>query len=205
MTEGDLPQAIGGPAATSQPKRPISEVLRAFAGEGSESLTLGTIISASGSAVHGFALLLLALPEALPLPLPSASGVLGIPLIVLSAHLALFGQSARLPQRLLDLRIPRKALALVARYLSPALAWLERLSRPRWDALVQDERLIGLVCLCLSLILFLPLPFVNAPPALCLIAIALGMIQRDGLLIAVGTAGGAAIVAALSAGIYLAL
>jgi hypothetical protein len=63
------------------------------------------------------------------------------------------------------------------------------MSRPRWAAFAGQERLIGLVCAYLSLILLLPLPFVNAPPAICLALIALGLIQRDGVLIALGLAG----------------
>jgi hypothetical protein len=60
------------------------------------------------------------------------------------------------------------------------------------------ERVIGLVCLYLAILLLLPIPFVNFPPALCLVLIALGMVQRDGLLAAIGL--GATAVMTLSLG-----
>ena len=84
----------------------------------------------------------------------------------------------------------------VSRYVAPALGWFEGWSRRRWPALVQRERLAGLVCLYLSLILFLPIPFLNTPPALCLAAIALGLIQRDGAIIAGGMVGTVLVTAA---------
>jgi hypothetical protein len=62
------------------------------------------------------------------------------------------------------------------------------------------ERLAGVFSLFLSVILLLPIPLFNTPPALCLCAIALGLIQRDGLLIGVGM-GGTVLTAAALAGI----
>jgi hypothetical protein len=85
----------------------------------------------------------------------------------------------------------------VSRVLVPILAHLERLSRPRWQELVRRERLIGAVALYLSVILFLPIPFINAPAAICLVAIGLGMVQRDGMLIAGGFIGAGLTTAAL--------
>jgi hypothetical protein len=77
------------------------------------------------------------------------------------------------------------------------LDWLEHVSRPRWDIFVREERLTGLLCLYLSFILFLPVPLMNAPPAISLAAVALGIIHRDGILIAIGWLGAAIISTAL--------
>lgn len=139
------------------------------------------------------ALLVFVLPEVPPLPLPSASTVLGIPLIIISAHLALFGEGKLLPGRLETVAVPRAVLQAAARYLAPAFRWIERFSRPRLPWLVRRERLIGLLCLYLSLILILPIPLFNAPPAACLAAVALGMIQRDGVLVMLGGLGALAV------------
>jgi hypothetical protein len=166
-----------------------SEVLESLAAGNEEKIPLGGIAAAAGSRVHGLALLIVVLPEVPPIPFPSASLILAIPLVIISAHLALFGEARLLPARLRSLSVPRSVVVAAARYLAPVLRWVERASRPRWRRLAGQERLIGLVCLYLSIILLLPLPLVNAPPAMCLAAIALGMIQRDGLLIAAGIAG----------------
>jgi hypothetical protein len=50
----------------------------------------------------------------------------------------------------------------------------------------------------------LPLPFVNAPPAICMALLALGLIQRDGVIVTLGLAGAAAVTAALAWIVFLA-
>jgi hypothetical protein len=180
------------------PAHPASEVLRQLAGGSGDTISFAEIADKAGPRVHGLALLLLVLPETLPLPLPSASLILAIPLMLISLHLALFGEGSRWPRRLETVRVSRAATATVARYVAPVLAWFETISHPRMLMLARRERLIGMVCLYLSLILFLPLPLVNAPPGICLALIALGLIQHDGLLIGAGLAGTIALTIALA-------
>lgn len=185
-------------AAPPDPEvEPASSVLRRLAEGGGDSISFAEILEYAGPRVHGLALLLLVLPETVPLPLPSASTILAIPLCLISLHLVIYGEGGRWPQRLQTLRVSRAATAVVARYLVPVLAWLEAFSRPRLTILAHRQRLLGLVCFYLSLILLLPLPFLNAPPAICLALIALGLIQQDGLLIAAGIAGTIGITIAL--------
>ena len=120
-----------------------------------------------------------------------------MPLIIISVHLALFGEGTLLPARLQSVTVPRGVLAAAARYLAPAFRWVERASRPRLLWLVRRERLIGLVCLYLSVVLILPIPLLNAPPAASLGAVALGMIQRDGALVVLGILGAIAVTGVL--------
>jgi len=174
-----------------------SAILRSLAARPESHVPFGDVVAVAGSRVHGIALLLFVLPETVPLPLPSASGILGVPLLLISAHLAIFGEAAKLPQRILAIRIPRSIFATIAKYVGPVLDWLERVSRPRWNFFVREERLTGVLCLYLSLILFLPLPLMNAPPAIALAAVALGIIHRDGILIAAGWLGAVIISAVL--------
>lgn len=186
-------------AAQSPPEEdhPASVVLRRLSDGGTPSVSFGEVAAAAGSRVHGFALLFFVLPETLPLPVPSASTILGLPLILVSAHLAIFGEGSRWPARLEQLHIPRSFIANITRYVAPVLERFEGMSRHRWAALVRQERLLGLLCLYLSIILILPLPFINLPPAACIAAIALGLIQRDGRFIALGIVGTAVLTAAL--------
>lgn len=172
---------------------PASKLLLDLASSQSGSVTLGTVLTAMGSRAHGLALILLALPDALPLPVPSTSTVLGIPLVIIAAHLVLFGEGSRLPARAEAIAISPAVLRAMARYAAPVLQVLEKLSRPRWPWFVQSDRVLGVLCLFLSILLLLPIPFFNAAPAICLIAIALGMIHRDGIMVASGIAGTAAV------------
>jgi hypothetical protein len=123
------------------------------------------------------------------LPIPSAGAVLGVPLILVAAHLVLFGEHAGIPERVRAIKMPVSALRAVVRYLGPVLDFLENLARPRWLVLARSERVAGAVCLYLALLLFLPIPFLNFPQALCLAAIALGMVTRDGIFVAAGFTG----------------
>lgn len=182
-------QKLAGAGLAADDGDSASAILRSLAARPESHIPFGEVVAVAGSRVHGIAILLFVLPETVPLPLPSASGILGVPLLLISAHLAIFGEAARLPQRILDIKIPRSIFAAIAKYVAPVLQWLERVSRPRWDLFVREERLTGLLCFYLSLILFLPLPLMNAPPAISLAAVALGIIHRDGILIAIGWVG----------------
>jgi hypothetical protein len=163
----------------------------------SGQVSLGTLLKAMGSRAHGLTLVLLALPDALPLPIPSTSTVLGIPLVIIAAHLLLYGEGSRLPRRVEAISVSPAVIRALVRYAVPVLELFEKVSRPRWPALVQNDRAVGVLCLYLAVLLLLPVPLFNAAPALCLIAIALGMIHRDGVMVSVGITGTAAVTIAL--------
>ena len=61
------------------------------------------------------------------------------------------------------------------------------------------ERLVGLVCLLLSLILLLPIPFFNTPPAIAMALLSWGLIRRDGAFVLVGLMAAATVVLLLVA------
>jgi hypothetical protein len=182
--------------ATQDPE-PFSAALRALPGlaaSADEGPRLKDMLDRLGSRAHGTAILLLALPDSLPLPVPSIGAVLGVPLIVVSAHLAVFGERGTLPRRALDLRLPLPAARLISERIAPVLARVERWSRPRLPAIAGKERPAGVACLLLSLLLFLPIPLVNMPLALGLVILAWGLVQRDGIVVGIGLAYAAALV-----------
>ena len=190
MTTPSLTSAEGHPP-------PLSRVVGGLPTNG--PLTLADLLASFGARAHGGAILLLALPDALPLPVPSVSAILGLPLVLVSAHLAIAGESGVLPRRLGTLQIPRTVIAALVARLPPTLARMERLSRGRWRRLAGREHVLGAICLYLSVLLLAPLPFFNTPPALCLALIAWGMVQKDGAFVVAGLAGAALLTAALGA------
>jgi hypothetical protein len=159
--------------------------LRAQSGE---AVSLGDALDYSGARIHGAAILLMSLPESIPLPIPSVGAILGIPLIITSAHLTVFGEGSNLPDRARRIRIPPRMIALMARLLTGPLARAERLSHTRLAAFSRRERLIGAVCTLMSVLLLLPVPLMNVPPAIVLVCLSWGLLQRDGLFIAIGIA-----------------
>jgi hypothetical protein len=58
---------------------------------------------------------------------------------------------------------------------------LEILARPPF------EYLIGGICLLMSIILFLPIPMGNSPPAVAICVFALAVLERDGIWVLIGT------------------
>lgn len=153
------------------------------------AVSLGDAMKQGGSRAHGLGLLLFAVPETIPLPVPSLSTVLAIPLVLISGHLILFGEGGGIPKKIRAWSIPASIADKLAKYVAPVFEKLEHVSHHRWEALAGAERLLGVVCLILSVILILPIPFGNLAPAVCLAAIAFGMLQRDGVVVALGLAG----------------
>ena len=73
------------------------------------------------------------------------------------------------------------------------LCKLERLTKPRWLGVtgLVSERWLGAFCLLLALVLVLPIPLGNLPPAVAVALVALGLIEKDGIFVALGLVVGA--------------
>jgi hypothetical protein len=182
------------------PMQPTSTILESLADDKAEQVTLGDVLSKTGSRAHGLGLFVFVLPETLPLPTPSLSTFLAIPLVLISAHLTVFGEGSGIPDWVQRRAIRASIVRKIAQYVVPVVAWIEQLSRPRLLALVERERLLGVVCLLLSIVLALPIPLANFLPAVCLAAIAFGMLQRDGVIISLGLLGSVGVLISLYLG-----
>jgi len=165
----------------------LSDLLLAMAQDHTRTRwTVAEMLAALRDRALGAMMLLLALPNVLPVP-PGSSAILGAPLLLLSAQLML-GRSPWLPRMIAQRSMARETLAgLVMR----ALPWLrraERLLRPRWVALASPpvEYAVGFVCVLMAWLLFLPIPLGNMLPALSICVLALGVLARDGLWVLAG-------------------
>ena len=130
---------------------------------------------------------LFAIPNLIPLLPPGSSAVFGLPLIVISVQLAIGRKFLWLPDVLARQVLRRSDLKRVFEYILPWLRRLERLLSPRLTFLFGPigDRAVGMVCLTMAAVLFLPIPFVNFVPALAIALFALALLQQDGLLILV--------------------
>lgn len=176
---------------------PLSDLIHALP-EGRD-VSLEEVLETFGSRAHGTALLLLGLPDSIPLPVPSVGLILGLPLALISLHLAVFGDEGRLPARVCRWRLPARVVVLMKTHVTPWLAKVEGVTATRWHALAERRRLVGLVCLVLSIVLVLPIPFMNTPPSLCLVLLAWGIVQRDGVFVMAGLAATVALAVAFAA------
>jgi hypothetical protein len=154
-------------------------MLRRFTEQAEDRIRIAELTCSFGDRTFGALLLIFAIPNLVPLP-PGSSTVLGLPLILVAAQLALGRDSLWLPQAVGNRSLAKRDLQRVVDCALPPLRWTERLLAPRLEALLPD-RLIGAACLILAVILALPIPFGNMPPAFAICAFALGLLQRDGL------------------------
>lgn len=149
-------------------------------------ISIGDLLRALDDRAIAALLLLFALPNAIPMP-PGTSAVLGAPLLFLTAQLAL-SRGPWLPQFIANRSVSRGDFASVVARAAPWLARAEKLLKPRlrWLTCAAGERLIGVVCLLLAIVLVLPIPFGNMLPAAAICLFALGILERDGLWIIAG-------------------
>lgn len=87
-----------------------SAILKELTQHEDKHIPLAEVMKRGGSRAHGLGLLLFALPETLPIPIPSVSLALGIPLVVISGHLILFGEGKGIPRAIRDRSIPASLL-----------------------------------------------------------------------------------------------
>jgi hypothetical protein len=177
---------------------PVSKLLGQILREqGSERLTFSDLAIRLRYRAWGGLLLIFATINVFPLP-PGATTLTAIPLLLLSAQLALGRATPWFPGHL-DRRGLRKdeVKRLVARIGKWELK-LERIFKPRLVQLTgrRAARVIGAVCFCLSLIVALPIPLLHHAPAATIALFGLALIYRDGALV---------IVAAVAAVLSLAL
>jgi hypothetical protein len=190
---------------THHPGRRLSQILADIAAEeGRERVSVADILAAMHGRAFGALMLIFAFPNILPSP-PGLAGVLGLPLIFLSAQMML-GRMPWLPAFIGQRSVTRDAFAGLVDRAAPWLTRAERLLTQRLSRLASGaaERALGAVCLMLSLLLVLPVPFGNMLPSIAISLIGLGVLERDGVWVAAGI-GGAAIAMAVVGGLAYAV
>lgn len=162
-------------------------------GDPADVLTLRMLLAGLGRRAFGMLLFVSVLPAFIPVPVGGAiSGPLAM---LIGAQLLMLRRRPWLPRFVAGHGFPRNALARFDRMISPALARLEHLIRPRLPQ-VLDHRpaaaLTGLLLILLGLLLSLPIPLTNYVFGGLLLLFALALLERDGALMLVAWAGGIA-------------
>ncbi|SHF48420.1 Uncharacterized conserved protein [Ruegeria intermedia] len=168
----------------------ISEHLEAVIADlAGEEVTIVEIIARLGNRAHGLAILLFALPCTLPMPygIPTAFGTA---ILLVSLQLLLWpGRSLWLPRFLGARTIARADLQRMLDKALPLVLRLERLTHPRheWAAGALGRTITAILCAVCGFTMLLPIPFIgNIPPAIAATALAVGLLQRDGLFLMAG-------------------
>jgi len=169
-------------------------------------IAIGDIVAALRDRAYALLVVLLGLPNCLPMP-PPIPLVCGLVLAFVAAQMLMGRAMPWLPQRLLRRSLSQPVLARAVERALPPLIRLERFSRPRLTTLGGQLAIpvLGGLLLILALGLIVAAPFIGQIPlglAVCLVG--LGLVERDGVLIIAGAVVGA-LGLALSAGFAYAL
>jgi hypothetical protein len=153
-----------------------------------DRISLGDLVKALRNRVFGLGILLFALPNVLPMP-PGVPAAMGAVLMLLGAQLAIGNATIWMPRFLARRTVQRDTLRKVADKSVPWIQKFEKFSRPRLDALTNPvaARFVGGVVFILGFVLLMPFPFLgNMPPGLAACVLGLGLVERDGMIVAAG-------------------
>lgn len=154
-----------------------------------ESLCIQDIIGLLKERVFGLSILLFCIPNCLPIPnVAGLSAITGIPIIIIGLEMMAGRTHLWLPAMLGQRRIKGK---MFAKFLTTSIPWMDRIEKflhPRLHLLSgkHAQRALGLMFVILAALMSLPIPFGNFLPGFAMALMAIGLIERDGVMIMLG-------------------
>lgn len=170
--------------------------LESFAvGDPDETLPLGTMFGGLGKRSFGMLVFIAILPSFLPIP--GVGGASGLLVVLLGLQVMVGFSAPWLPGFVARRGPTRRTIGRFRDRISPWLARLEKLSRPRAPALLERRVaniVTGVLLVALGALLCLPIPFTNYLFGVLLLLFALALLERDGYLMAIAWFAGTAAV-----------
>ncbi len=170
-----------GDAHDAPISRIVAEVAARFPGE---RISLGEMSEAFGDRAFGLLILLLLLPSLLP----GMASVFGTPVLILGVQMGLGRRTPKLPAFIARQSIKRADLLRLS---GASSKWLKRVEtfvkpRPGWFTTPAGDKLFGWLTAYVALMLILPGPGTNGPPAFGNLVMALGLVEADNRTLAWG-------------------
>ncbi len=169
--------------------RDLQELLDAAQGRSLSLRELEEILQGRGFALF---ILLLALPFCFPIAIPGLSIPFGVVIMFMGLRIAM-GRKPALPQFILRRHVKYALLEKIVKLGLRLCAKMEKIVRPRMHFLQRWPGMINLIGAGIAsggLLLCLPLPplipFSNTIPAVAILLLTAGMVERDGLLVLFG-------------------
>lgn len=170
----------------------LSQALHAAAGQlTGQTTTLRQVLALLGEQGLLVACAFLTLPFLIPVSIPGVSTVFGIAIILLGVAVTL-NRVPWLPSRVADRQLDATKLRPTLEDGARFVARFDRFIRPRLLTVTGSallNRIHGLSLIFGAVLLIMPfglVPFSNTLPALAILFLALGIIQRDGIFVALG-------------------
>ncbi len=149
-----------------------------------ERITLGELGEGFGDRGFGLLILLLCLPGLLP----GMASVFGVPMLILGVQMGLGFQVPRLPRFIARQSLKRTDVLRLSSGSSKWVTRIERWVRPRPGPFTSPmaDRVVGWLTAYAALMLILPGPGTNGPPAFGTIVMALGVVEHDSKVVGLG-------------------
>ena len=196
----DAPPIVATPDDTGNTagatiSRIVAEVVARCPGE---RITLGDMADAFGDRAFGLLVLLLLLPAMLP----GMASVFGTPVLILGVQMGLGRRVPKLPAFIARQSVKRGDLLRLTTSSSKWLGKIEHFVKPRPGVFTTPlgDKIFGWLTAYVALMLILPGPGTNGPPAFGNIVMALGLVEHDNRTMAWGvglTIGGCAFATAV--------
>jgi hypothetical protein len=188
----DLQRAHDTIRATRPRRLRLDELLRSLgasdgvvaAGPRPENLSVGELVDKAAEGGFGFLVGILTL---IAIPFFGLSTPFGLAIALIGAQMMLGRDTPWLPQRARRRPLRMTMLDRVLGMLARRTRWLARSTRRRWEPAIHPRLIgLGIVILALGLALPLPIPGSNMIFLIPLFIYAVGVLERDGVWIAIG-------------------
>ena len=170
---------------SSRPNERTSALLKKVLDElTDETIRVGSLLYKLRKRSFGGVFLLLATLSLLP----GISIIAGFMIIIPALQMIIGYRAPLLPRFLRERRI---SVAKIRKLGNKAVPWIEKIEhyiKPRWLGLTSPAMLflVGITIMMLAIVITIPLPLSNLAPAITVICLAFGLLERDGLLIFIG-------------------
>jgi len=172
---------IAGNHQNAPISRLIAEVVERCPGE---RITLGEMAEAFGDRAFGLLILMLCLPGLLP----GMASIFGTPMLILGVQMGLGFRQPKLPGFIARQSLKRTDMMRLSSGSSKMLARVERYVRPRPGPFTNNtaDKVVGWLTAYAALMLILPGPGTNGPPAFGTIVMSLGVVENDSKVVGIG-------------------
>lgn len=166
----------------------LSVLLKNLADNAGETVSIKQICDALGDRSFGTFLLFFCLPNLVPLP-PGSSAILGLPLVLIAFQIMAGHSKVWLPNRVANYAFSRETFQNMIGRINPYLARSEKMVKQRYWPLgrLMGDRFFGFFTLILAIVVTIPIPLGNWPPAFALAFLAAAYVKKDGFFLAFGT------------------
>jgi len=149
-----------------------------------ERITVEQLLDPLRRRAFGFLLLLLAIPNFIPVPL-GIGGIMGVLVIALGFEMLIGLEHPWIPGFLRRRTMSREGLLRFLDRIAPMTQRLERICKPRMQRLTRRPFTFvsGAIMILIGILLALPIPFTNYVFGAMLIAFAFALVERDGVLL----------------------